>query len=360
MINQLKSKRYILLDIGLLLCALAVIIILGQSFKSVVRPFIYALVLAYILNPVVNFIEKRKVKRIFAILIVFLSISTILISIIAIIVPKFVRDISDFVSEEIPAILNYANKVIDDFRTGNLIKMPEVVRDYINIDDELKKAAKIVSNAFSELSAIIVAGTGTLLDIVLTPIIAFYYLKDKDVIINSIMKLINDRRKEKLKMIAVEIDAVLGGFIRGQLVVAVFVGVLTGVGCKIIGVPHSLTIGFVAGVTNVIPYFGPWIGGILPVILAVKDSPLRALWVVIVIVIIQQLESVFISPQVMSRSVGLHPLLVMFSVLLFGKAFGIIGMIIGVPLTATMIVVVKHVLELRKSFKQNSQTANRN
>jgi predicted PurR-regulated permease PerM len=114
----------------------------------------------------------------------------------------------------------------------------------------------------------------------------------------------------------------------------------------------------VAGITNIIPYFGPWIGGVLPVVLAIMDSPIKALWVAIMIVIVQQLEAVFISPQVMSRSVGLHPLVVMFSVLLFGKAFGIIGMIIGVPFTATMIVIVKHILKLRKSFKEKVQRAN--
>ena len=122
------------------------------------------------------------------------------------------------------------------------------------------------------------------------------------------MKLINDRRRESLKVVAGEIDVVLGGFIRGQLVIAVFVGILTGVGCRIIGVPHSLTVGLVAGITNIIPYFGPWIGGVLPVVLAIMDNPIRALWVAIMIVIVQQLEAVFISPQVMSRSVGLHPL----------------------------------------------------
>ncbi|HHX18641.1 MAG TPA: AI-2E family transporter [Clostridium sp.] len=358
MINQLKSKRYILMDIGLLLCALVVIIILGQSFMSVVRPFIYALVLAYILNPIVSFIEKRKIKRVFSILIVFLSISILLISVFAIIIPRFAKDISIFVSEEIPKILSFANKIIDDFRTGDLHILPKVVRDYINIDSELKKIAGIISSSFSELSNLIVEGTGTLLDIVLTPIIAFYYLKDKDIIINSFMKLINDRRRESLKVVAGEIDVVLGGFIRGQLVIAVFVGILTGVGCRIIGVPHSLTVGLVAGITNIIPYFGPWIGGVLPVVLAIMDNPIRALWVAIMIVIVQQLEAIFISPQVMSRSVGLHPLVVMFSVLLFGKAFGIIGMIIGVPLTATGIVIVKHILKLRKSFKEKVQRAN--
>ncbi|MDQ2084860.1 AI-2E family transporter [Herbivorax sp. ANBcel31] len=352
MINQLKSKRHILMDIGLFLFLLIFIIILGQSFISIIRPFIYALVVAYILNPVVNSIEKRKVKRVFAILIVFFSIFIIVSSAFAIIIPRFSRDISEFVSEEIPKILNFVNRIIDDFRAGELWILPEVVYDYINIDSELERITEVIGDSFSELSTAIVESTGTLLDIVLTPIISFYYLKDKDTLIKSFMRLINNKAKEKLVVIAGEINVVLGGFIRGQLIVAAFVGILTGVGCKIIGVPNSLTIGLVAGVTNIIPYFGPWIGGILPVVLAMMDNPITALWVIILIVVVQQVESSFISPQVMSRSVGLHPLAVMFSVLLFGNAFGIIGMIIGVPLTATAIVVFKHVMDFRKSLRE--------
>lgn len=354
MINRLKTKQHILLDIGLLICLAIVIIILGQSFMNIVRPFIYGLVFAYILNPIVNLIEKRKIKRTFSVLIVFLAICIIVISAFAMIIPRFAKDISMFVSEEIPEILSFANKIIDDFRARELWVLPQIAYDYINIDSELERIAAVISDSFSELSTIIVKSTGTLLDIVLTPIITFYFLKDKDIFAKSFIKLINNKRREKLKVIAGEIDTVLGGFIRGQLIVAAFVGLLTGLGCKIIGVPHSLTIGLVAGCTNIIPYFGPWIGGVLPVVLAMMDSPMKALWVVIMIVIVQQIESAFISPQVMSRSVGLHPLAVMFSVLLFGNAFGIIGMIIGVPLTATMIVVVKHILEFRKSFKEKN------
>jgi predicted PurR-regulated permease PerM len=106
--------------------------------------------------------------------------------------------------------------------------------------------------------------------------------------------------------------------------------------------------------TNIIPYFGPWIGGILPVILALMISPIRALWMVIAIVIIQQGESDLISPQIMARSVGLHPLLVMFSVLFFGSIFGIIGMIAGVPLMAILINIGKYIFEYRDKLREDN------
>ena len=136
MINRLKTKQHILLDIGLLICLAIVIIILGQSFMNIVRPFIYGLVFAYILNPIVNLIEKRKIKRTFSVLIVFLAICIIVISAFAMIIPRFAKDISMFVSEEIPEILSFANKIIDDFRARELWVLPQIAYDYINIDSE--------------------------------------------------------------------------------------------------------------------------------------------------------------------------------------------------------------------------------
>ena len=158
------------------------------------------------------------------------------------------------------------------------------------------------------------------------------------------------KRLAKAKELGGEVDKVLGGFIKGQLTVAGFVGILTGMGCWIIGVPYSLTIGLVAGITNIIPYFGPWIGGVLPVILAFMESPIMALWVTMLIVVIQQVESAFLSPQIMSHSVGLHPLLVIFSVLFFGNMLGILGMIIGVPLMGLLKIALRYLKEFRSEI----------
>ncbi|TYQ16608.1 UNVERIFIED_CONTAM: putative PurR-regulated permease PerM [Acetivibrio alkalicellulosi] len=362
MINISKNRRNILLDIALIVLILIIVLFFGRSITNVIMPFIYALVAAYALSPVVSFLVRKGIKRIYAILIVFLGIFIVLISASIIIIPKFYKDISVFISDEIPIIIDYIKKLIDDFKERELWFVPKEVYDYLNMDSELKEISldgelkrifDVLRNAFGQLSNVLLETTSTLLDIVLTPIITFYYLKDQDKLINFFMKPLNKRAREKINTIAGEIDAVIGGFIRGQLIVAAFVGVLTGVGCRIIGVPYSITIGLVAGLTNIIPYFGPWVGGILPVILALMNNPISALWVIILIIIVQQVESSFVSPQIMSRSIGLHPLVVIFSVLLFGNAFGIIGMIIGVPLTGTIIVLSKHLLEFRNSYRVN-------
>jgi predicted PurR-regulated permease PerM len=221
----------------------------------------------------------------------------------------------------------------------------------MDLDSQFEKISQWISDSLSQFSSVLVESTKSLINIVMTPLITFYYLKDKEKFISGLLDKLGPEIKKRVSDVAGRIDKVFGGFIKGQLLVAAFVGILTGIGCKIIGVPYSLTIGLVAGVTNIIPYFGPWLGGILPVILALMNAPITALWVLLLIVGIQQVEAAFISPQIMSHSVGLHPLTVMFSVLLFGNAMGIPGMILGVPITGTLKVIYNYILEFREEIR---------
>lgn len=350
-----KLKRPLILDIILIALALVVLFLVRHNIRNVITPFVYALVVAYLLNPLVNYLESKKIKRPWAILIVFLSIFAMISLIFMSFVPSLGQEISVFVSD-IPNIFKFVETFIQEFRSGEMTIIPEALIEFIDLDSEIAKIGETVRKAFGELSTRLLATTGTLLDIVMTPIIAFYFLKDKKKILASLTKAIDDKKLEAIRKILGDIDRVLGGFIKGQMIVAGFVGVLTGIGCAIIGVPYALTVGMVAGITNIIPYFGPWIGGILPVVLALMHNPILALWVIIWMVIVQQVESSFISPQVMSHSVGLHPLTVIFSVLFFGNMFGILGMIIGVPLMGTLKVLFKYAQEYRKAFHARPET----
>ncbi|MGX8795990.1 AI-2E family transporter [Fusibacter sp. JL298sf-3] len=344
----IKNKR-LLLDVGFVLLVAVVLFLIRGNINSVITPFVYGAVVAYLLNPAVSFLEKKKIKRPWAILIVFVSIFLIITLTFMSFIPKLAKDVSVFIAN-VPDIFDFVQDLMTKFQEGKITIIPDALADYLDIDKELAKLGEAFKNGFSQLSNVLIASTGTLLDIVMTPIIAFYLLKDKDRLIGGIKGLFNKKQQQSAKAILSDIDRVLGGFIRGQFIVAIFVGTLIGIGCAVIGVPYALTIGLVAGVTNIIPYFGPWLGGILPVILALMNAPITALWVIIWIIIVQQIESSFISPQIMAQSVGLHPLTVMFSVLLFGNIFGIPGMILGVPITGTLKVLTKHFMAYREKY----------
>lgn len=344
---DINKKHYKLaFDIGLFAVIILGLFFIRKNIADVINPFLYALVFAYILNPLVNWIEKKGFKRSIAILLIFLTIFLIVFVLFMSFIPRLVSDISVLISD-IPNIFKFIENTVNNIKTGDFFISFQKYYDFFNIDSQLDQISTSIKQGLTRFLSILISSTSGLLDIVMTPIITFYYLKDKDKFIKLIMEAIPERFSEKLKEIASEIDKVLGGFIRGQLIVAAFVGFLTGLGCKILGVPYALTIGLVAGLTNIIPYFGPWIGGIMPVILSLMNSPMTTIWVIVLIIVVQQIESTFLSPQIMSHSVGLHPLSVIFSVLLFGNIFGILGMILGVPITGTIKVLIKYIFQFK-------------
>ncbi|MEJ6949669.1 AI-2E family transporter [Natronospora cellulosivora (SeqCode)] len=347
----LKKYRNLIFDIVLACIVLFIAYMFRDNIMSVIRPFLYAFVLAYFFSPLVNFIERRGVHRLLSVAIVFFFMFIIVYTIFRAFIPTLAREITNFV-KEIPGIVVYVEEIIRDLRTGELSVIPESIYRYLDIDNELNRIATVIRSSFDQFANILLASTGTFLDIFLTVIISFYYLKDKNKLLNYYLSLFTEERKEKVMDIIGEVDKVIGGYIRGQVMVATFVGTLTGVGSAVIGVPYSLTIGLVAGLTNMIPYFGPWIGGILPVVIALMNEPITALWVLIWIVIVQQIESSFVSPQVMSHSVGLHPLTVIFSVMFFGSVLGVPGLIIGVPVAGIIKVFRKYLIEYREAFRK--------
>ncbi|HCX64205.1 MAG TPA: hypothetical protein DHN33_03235 [Eubacteriaceae bacterium] len=346
-------QRRLLLDIGIAAAMVLFFMWIKDGVFNIINPFVYALILAYMLNPLIALLERKKVKRIYGIILVFLTFFLVVFLLAVTFIPRLVSDASRL-ANNLPEIFRFVTNFIIDLRAGDIAFIPDIVYDFVDIEEGMDQMASMLRKGLSDFSSMILASTSGLLTLIMTPIITFYYLKDKDRILKGFFDFIGSKKTTTLLRLAKDIDKVLGGFIKGQLTVALFVGILTGIGTAIIGVPNALTIGLVAGLTNIIPYFGPWLGGILPVVLALMTEPIMALWVVLLMVGVQQVESSFISPQIMSQSVGLHPLTVMFSVLLFGNLFGIAGMIIGVPLMGTIKVLFQWIMKYRERVRKQA------
>ena len=187
---------------------------------------------------------------------------------------------------------------------------------------QLQNTTNITIGLFSNLSSFI-----------LGPVIGFYILKDIDKIKNT-AKYLKEPYKEKIIWLLKTIDATLGRYIRSQLIICVIVTFLTTVALYIIGVDFAILIGIVAGVANIIPYFGPIIGAVPAVIIAILKYPHKVIWIIIAMIIIHQLESIIISPHIVGESVGIHPITVIFSLLVGGTFFGFWGLILAVPIAA--------------------------
>ncbi len=310
-----------------------------RDLLQTLTPFMYAAVFAFLLNPLINFLQKKGIGRNWSAFLTVLVVFIILITFFTVFIPSLVRDAYTLLTR-----LSTGVQSLRSLLDNTLAALRETLGSAVDIDREfnslITNGIRLLSDGISRL----IASLGGLIDVLLIPVITFYMLKDKDDILQAATSFFPPAERPRVRHLGTKAREVLGGYVRGKLIISAAVGLLTGLGCLALGLPNSLTIGIVAGLFDLIPYFGPWLGGILPVIIAlISKPPITALWVVLMVLIIQQLESNLITPRVISQSVGLHPLLVMFSVMFFGAIMGIPGMILGVPLMAVMVTVMRFI-----------------
>jgi len=334
-------------NLGVLRLVLAgIIFLLGLYFLFLIRgilfPFILAIVLAYILNPIVTSLEQLGIPRVLAILIVYLAGIFVVFLIIVYGIPVVTRELNDL-AEAIPELTVEARLYISYlYREFRSITIPESVSQVI--DESIRNVEALVIREIRQMANTLLGLFSRLISILLAPVLAFYLLKDWSNFSRRLMFIFPVSVREEIISLWGEIDKVLISFIRGHLIVATFVGLLTALGLTIIGMDYVLLLSIIAGVTDLIPYFGPLIGSFPALILALLKSKTMALYVLIVVVIVQQLESNIISPTVLGESLGLHPVTVIFALLAGGKLLGLIGLLLAVPSAAVLRIVFAYML----------------
>ncbi|MHB0975871.1 MAG: AI-2E family transporter [Candidatus Aquicultorales bacterium] len=301
------------------------------QIQAVLPPFIYALLIVYLLRPLVNGLEDRKVPRVLAIVISYLLVVAAIALLLLIIIPIFVG--------EVKAFLGALPKQVESIK-ATVIDLTQRIRlmNSAPLNDALDSVSKSLSTAAmgfaKRIPETLVGIFGSTLNLVLAPLIAFYVLKDLRGIKSNIEKAIPARYREEGMDILKKIDAILGGFLKGQLLVAASVGVLVGISMAVLGIKYALLIGIISAIFNIIPYLGPIASGIPAVLIALETSPTLALIVVVVLLVVNQLDGLFISPNIMSQQVDLHPAVVIFALLTGGTLFNIMGMLLAIPVAA--------------------------
>jgi predicted PurR-regulated permease PerM len=302
--------------------------------REVVLSFAVGAFLAYLLFRPVTYIEKKGLSRTGAIIMLYLIFVGLLSLVLWMAVPSMVAELSD-IARVMP---RYADQAQDFAARVEKLDLPDQVHQIIR-----ENTAKIEGFIYSSLKGFI-AGIYKFLSkifvIIFAPILAFYILKDWDKIKDTFLNLFTPGARADCIVLAKEMDTVLIEFFKGHLMVATMVGTLTGLAALIIGVKYALLIGIVSGITNLIPYFGPFLGGIPAVGLALAESGRMALYMAAAIVVIQQVESNLVTPRIIGDRLGLHPLVIVFSLLAGGQLLGIWGMLFAVPLTGILKVAV--------------------
>lgn len=315
--------------------------------KAIILPLLLGGVLFYITVPIQTFLEKRKVPRWASILIIFIGIGLIGWGFIAIIVPPVTQQVNNLV-ENAPTLAKELDEIKDNVlqQRDNL---PEGIQDSINSaanslqDFAIQFGKWIVQFLQSFIQAMVL--------LVLVPFFYIFMLKDHEKFAPKIYNLFSGESRNWIKKTLRDIDHVLRSYIQGQLLISTLLAVLIGIGYWIIGVPYAILLALFALFMNMIPFVGPWIAVTPAVIIAYLEDPKLVIGVAIVTLVAQQLESNIITPNIMGKTLDIHPLTVITIILAAGNIAGFLGIIIGVPTYAVIKVIVMNIYEQRQRIK---------
>lgn len=348
--------------------------ILDQILRvcNILMPIIMGIVIAYLLNPVVEFyerhldrslgkfIEKKTKKKVsmrgLSIFISVLIVLAVIALLIMMVVPQIYTNISNLVYSLPEQIQNLVGKLME------LAKNNEKVRNAINgfYDNIMNYITNwIKSDMLGQVSVVIdrIMGIfGTAVNCLVAFIVAIYVLLSKETFRRQIKKGINaffnERQTNVIVSVVKESDKIFGGFISGKIIDSFIIGVICFVCCLILRMPYVALVSVIVGVTNLIPFFGPYIGAIPSAVLILLDSPSKGIVFIIFIAILQQVDGNIIGPKILGQSTGLSPFWVVFAIFLGNGLFGIVGLFIGVPLWAVVYYLIKRYVNYRIMIKE--------
>ncbi|MFC6331525.1 AI-2E family transporter [Paenibacillus septentrionalis] len=327
----------LLFVIYFLLLLKPIIVTIFSFLKAVLGPFIIAMIISYILNPVVSMLHDRKVPRTMAVLLIYAVFCTILTVILVNFIPMFIDQMQEL-NKHLPELTMRAQNLVIDINNNS--SLPESFREGVN--KLLVQVEKRVSETLLTFVDNIGGMVNALFIAFVVPFLAFYILKDFEVFERAIIKYVPKTHRKNTIRLLKDVDTALGSYIRGQLLVCIIIGTFAYIGYLFVDMPYALLLASIVAITNVIPYIGPFIGAAPALLMASTISVKMMMMVVIVNTVCQILESNIISPQVVGRTLHLHPLIIILAVLVGGHLAGVIGMILAVPIFASGKVIIQH------------------
>ena len=316
--------------------------------RSVLLPFVTGIIIGYLLDPLASRFEKWGMNRTFATFLVLFLVTIIALPAIALLISIIDEQLSRFINI-VPQYIGSFLRKIEPFISQLHERFPnmeaEKIREYMrnNLANTLKLTGSVLRSIITSSFAIF-----NLISLLLiTPVVAFYMLRDWDMFITKVDGLLPQKSKASIREQAKQIDHTLAGFIRGQLSVCLILGTYYSLGLYFVGLDLGLLVGFIAGLISFIPYVGSIVGFLLSIGIAFAqfDSLMPILQVILVFVSGQFLEGHFLTPKLVGENVGLHPVWVMFALLAGGVLLGFLGLMIAVPLAAIIGVLLRHAIE---------------
>lgn len=349
--RHIEKSRRINVDLKLLTKILAVFIalyILRSVFQrypiigNTIGAIFVSIIIAYVMNPVVTYLESKGIPRKYGVLIVYLMMTVFFLLIVLVVLPKTVGEMrSLFLS-----IPDYVESWSDDLKDW-LVKFGEMTNlntttFETKLDDMSTKLVNSLQNQAGDRIKDIASGITSLfskvVSFVLIMIFSFYFCSDKERFKGLVQRNIPAKFKNDIMILSNQINSALLEFVKGKLLLAVFVGFSTAVMLLILRVDFAIVIGIITCVADIIPYIGPFLGLLPAVVFAAIESKIKALWVLAFFLFLQWAENNIMAPKILGNKTGLHPLLVLLGIVIGGGMFGVGGMILSVPFLSVALI----------------------
>lgn len=336
------------------------------SYISIIYPFIYGFIIAYLINYPMNFFAKqlkkishlKKVKKskvhFLSLVLAYIFSGFLIYMFIAFILPQLIISITGLV-KRIPDYIRSTTHIIEGLSDDILI--PPEVMDFIN--ERWIQLADYINNIATKLIPSLLFflrnTAQSFFNVFLGFVISVYMLVEKDRFISIAKKVnygvFNEKISNKIIALFKRSHNIFRNFLGGKILDSFIIGIIAFLVLTIVKMPYSLLISFIIGITNIIPFFGPFIGAIPSFLIIFFESPIKALWFLLIVFILQQIDGNIIGPKILGDSLGISSFWILFAVLVSGKIFGFIGMIIGVPLFVLIYSIIKELVENRLKEK---------
>ncbi len=311
--------------------------------QTVLLLFFVAIVLGTAIRPAVEWLYGRGISRTNGVILIYILIASVFTAFLALIVPLLAEQTTQL-SQNLPEfyiavrnwLLNSDNRLLRIIS----VRLPTQLGLFFNTNQTTEQVLDQVTKTILYVNLLIKGVLSTLAIFLL----AYYWNQEGQSVIRTMLRLIPSQRKKEFLEFIDHVETKMGAYIRGQVILCSIIGLLAFVAYTLIGLPSALALGIFAGVMEMIPVFGPAIGAVPAVLVALSISPLQAVWVVIATVLIQSAENMYLLPRVMNKSMGVNPIIVLLSMVAFGSVFGIAGVLLALPLAAILQFVINRIV----------------
>lgn len=360
--NILKERYYRWLFWPLLLLLVASLIWVCTQIQFIFQPFLtfisvvfVPLILSgflyYMLNPILKLLLKIRVgcfhlNKGIASLVLVLALVLIIIGGLAALIPPVIKEVSTLVNH-LPQTASGLQKVLNNTIQQSPLRKVDLSAYYRQFDHQLANYAQtFLKGLSSRVGDIINAVTSITVVTITVPVMLFYMLKDGNKLVPSIQKWLSPHHAEEVNQLLSKMNSTLSSYIAGQAIECLFVAVFTTIGYFIINQPLALVLGIVAGLCNIIPYIGPYIGIAPALFVSLTMAPNKLIWVIVVVIIVQQIDGNVIYPNIIGRTLRIHPLTIILLLLAAGNIAGIGGMILCIPTYAVVKTICEYFLDI--------------